>query len=204
LGPAQDFGLAAWTLAFGRPASPSSPRPASPSSPRPGSPSTGPAGHPSPTPLGPCPPGRLDPAHLPPSLSLTDARAPPFVFLLWPLGHDAAAAGPCVLLLLDHPLLSQKRPPPSPIQIPPVAPGSSPETATQHHQWCRLSSLHPTASPPSSSPYKRARSTPPAITTLTLALPCLLPSLQPSPHRAPTAAAVFLRRPTTSPPHVLQ
>jgi hypothetical protein len=84
LGPAQDFIPVAWALAFSRPISPSSPRPASPS--------TGPAGHPLPhsswalasRPARPSPP---------PSLSLTNARTPPFVFLLRPLGHYAAATG---------------------------------------------------------------------------------------------------------------
>jgi hypothetical protein len=65
-----------------------------------------------------------------------------------------------VLPPLSRPLLSQKRPPPLPLQTPPVALGSPPETVAHRHQWCRPSSLHPTAPPPSSSPYKRVRSTP--------------------------------------------
>jgi hypothetical protein len=45
-----------------------------------------------PTPLGPWPPGRLGPAHPSPSPSLK--RGPrPFIFLLRPLGHEAAATG---------------------------------------------------------------------------------------------------------------
>jgi hypothetical protein len=46
-----------------------------------------------------------------------------------------------------------------PLQTPPRLPGPPPETAAHRHQWHWPSSLQPTASPPSSSPYNRVRST---------------------------------------------
>jgi hypothetical protein len=140
-------------------------------------PSTGPAGH---LPLSLC----LGLWSAQPDSSLSSlTRGPhPLVFLLRLLGHNTAATCSHALPPLARPLLSQKRPPPPPIlQTPPVAPGSPPETAAHHHQWHRPSSLHPTISPPSSSPYKRARCTPGHQHTHP-ALLCSLLSPQPPPH----------------------
>jgi hypothetical protein len=55
------------------------------------------------------------------------------------------------------------------------------------------------AASPSMAPIK-GQGAPPAITTLTPALLCSLPSPQPPPHLAPTAAPVSLHCPATSPP----
>jgi hypothetical protein len=85
----------------------------------------------------------------------------PFAFLLRPLGHNATATGSRARCHLSAILSSSRNGHRlSPLQTPPVAPGSPPETAAHRHQWHRPSSLHSTASPPSSSPYKRVRSTP--------------------------------------------
>jgi hypothetical protein len=128
------------------------------------------------------------PAHLPPSPSLMCGPCP--LRLPPPAARPQHCRRQLVRALspLSRPLLSQKWPLPPPFKPHLWLPGPPLETAAHHHQWRRPSSLQPTTSPPSSSPYKRARSTP-TITTLTPTILCSLSSPQPPPHQAPTTAS---------------
>jgi hypothetical protein len=187
LGPAQDFGPAARALAFGRPTSPS----------------TGPAGHPLPhsswaltsRPAQPSPP---------PSLSLTDARAPPFIFLLWPLGHHAAAAGShehCHLsAVLSSPRNGHRLPPFKSHPWLPVPLPKQPPTAINGAGQAPSTQLPPL---PPLAPIK-GQGAPPGHHHTHHHPPLLAPKSATPPHRAPIEAAVSLRRPASSPPPVLR
>jgi hypothetical protein len=117
----------------------------------------------------------------------------------WPVGPSRHLRPP-LNTSRCHP--SGLTPPPPPPSIPPLTPHYAASPSMVLRPLPPAVSPPPPAAPLLPAPIK-GRGAPLAITTLTPALLCSLPSPQPRPHRAPTAAAISFCRPATSPQLVL-